>query len=169
LTEKSELEKLRLELALRDLDKTYDLTADLAKWVGATVFALNGAAMIALLSSPETRRLLVDGPGWLFAIGVILPVVGTIIAVRSLALMGNAMSKALWKGGNLDVSSIEELTPDLDDSAASKAVALSFSVSIICFVIGCFWGVYLISNEQRSVEKVNTIPPRNGEVAARLG
>ena len=140
MTEATELERRRLDLALRDLDKTYDLTADLAKWVGATVFALNGAAMIALLSSTETRRLLVEGPGLLFAIGVILPVVGTIIAVRSLASLGNAMSEALWKGGNFNVSSIEDLTPDFDNGAASRAIASFFSVSIICFVIGCFWG-----------------------------
>lgn len=152
IAEDGPLIEVRRDLAVRDLERLFDVTIGLFKWMITTLLALNGAALLAIMGAADLRNVLVSGPMWPFAGGVFLALGGGIAVVLGFARIGEELFEALWRGDDLSVKSYDDFAPKSNQPIASLVGAVLLALSVVCFVWGCIWSGYAASNGPKTAQ-----------------
>lgn len=153
-TDPANLENL---LARMDADRLHhiDEAAQLMRWVMATCVAVNGGAMIGLLSGGDAgMRALLDA-GLLFTVGIIAAIGGGLFAAAEAdgwARTVNEASVAVAKGTDIPRDGLPEIA---NNAAIARVLQIG---SLICFVIGCALSYQSLDDHLSEVKTIGKTP-----------
>lgn len=129
----------RRDLVLRDLERLHGTSVDLFKWIVTSCLALNGAALLALFGATELRDVVMDGPVWLFIMGLLLSLFGGIATMIGFAHHTKELFAALWRGDSLDIDDYEKFAPKSQHHIFGDFGGYLLGFSAGCFILGCGW------------------------------
>ena len=130
-----EIRQARIRLVERDIDRFGDLITHLLKWFAAGTLTLNGAPLLAMLSS---ERLIskISGSGIFFAAGVGASLFGNLVTASAFARVGNHLTEKHWKGETIQPDSYEEVTEDKTSLRRLRVGSVLLALSVVAFLFG---------------------------------
>ena len=134
-----EIVSIRRDLAIRELEKCFELVHGFSKWIVTTLLALNGGALIASLNSKEILAIMMDGPGWLFVSGIVASMLSARCVVLGVSSFGSTLQEAIWRNDQYDQASFEEFSLSKIAEKCSKMGRNLIGASATCFVSACLW------------------------------
>ena len=130
-----ERKQIRIRIIERDLDHFANLTTDLLKWFAAGTLTLNGAPLLAMLSSDKLISKISD-TGVYFAVGVATSLIGNLLIAGSFAHFANLLTEKHWRGEAIQNDIYEDVIQDKSSLLRLRSGAVLLSLSVIAFLIG---------------------------------
>ena len=160
----------RRELIVADINRSFEVSSALFRWMIASTLLLNGGALVALLGVEDLRTSLARGVGWLFAGGIVSALMAGLGTAHTFAGAGVALIERLWADDEMGQSTYEGFYKR--SKAVSAMIVLGplfLCVSIGCFVQGCVEVAKIASAESpsRSVAPSEATSGADASVAER--
>ena len=133
----------RRQIAKGAIDRAFDASIGLLKWVLTSVAVFHSAALIAGFNSDKFSSIMFDGPAWAFLAGIGLALGGGLALAVGAADYAGSMANSLWRGEGLTTDRNEVYDPE-----PNKAIYLGaglLGLSIAAFMLGIGFAAYQIS------------------------
>jgi len=142
----------RRKIAKDAIDRAFNASLGLLKWVLTSVAVFHSAALIAGFNSEKFSAIMFDGPAWAFLIGIALTLGSGIALAIGAADYAGEMTNSLWRGEGLDTEENETFDPEPTKTIYLGAALLGLSVA--AFLLGIGFAAYEISSKdgQPSIE-----------------
>lgn len=137
----------RRTIARDAINRAFDASMGLLKWVLTSVAAFHAAALIAGFNSDRFAAVMFAGPAWAFLGGIGLTLFSGILLSIGAAGYAGDLTGALWRGEGLDSETNDTYDPEPNWVVASGAALLGLSVA--AFILGIGLAAY----------KIGQIPP----------
>jgi hypothetical protein len=153
----------RREIAKGAINRAFDSSLTLLKWVLTSVAVFHSAGLVAGFNSEELSSLMFSGPAWAFLIGIGLALGAGLTLAVGAADYASRMSNSLWKGEGLDTEDNETFDPEPTKTVYLGATLLGLSIA--AFLLGIGSAAYQITQEptpasSKGIERYETRRPQ---------
>jgi hypothetical protein len=132
-----DIETIRREIILQHAMRETEFSNSLLKWSITSLQILNGGAIVVLVGDEQTRRIMLDGAGWLFAGGLLCAfLTGIFMSVFYNSSSGHLFEK-VWKNDSLSDDSFLQLYLSANIRTSLVLTFLFGLGSFTLFVAGC--------------------------------
>ena len=133
----------RRKIANDAINRSFDASLGLLKWVLTSVALFHSAAIVAGFNSEKFATLMLKGPIWAFLIGISLSLAAGLSFSIAGATFAGDMTNALWRGEGLDTDRNEIFDPR--PTFAIYAGAAMLGLSIAAFCLGTAFAAFAIT------------------------
>jgi len=143
----------RLAIAKDAINRAFDASTSLIKWVLTSVAVFHSAALVAGFNSEKFSTIMFNGPAWAFLIGIGLAVGSGLALAVGAADHAGSMTNLLWRGEGLESDKNEAFDPE--PTRMIYFGALLLGLSIAAFLLGVGFAAYQI-NKTASEPQIQT-------------
>lgn len=124
----------RRTIAKDAINRAFDSSMALTKWVLTSVAVFHSAALVAGFNSEQFSTIMFRGPAWFFLSGIALALGSGLSLAVGAADYAGKMTNCLWRGEGLDTAENEAFDPEPTKTIILGATLLGLSIA--AFVLG---------------------------------
>ena len=138
----------RRTIARNAIDRFFEASVGLLKWVLTSMAVFHSAALIAGFNSERFAPIMFAGPAWAFLGGIGLTLASGITLSFGAADYAGKLTNALWRGEGLNSELNETYDPEPNSVIIFGAALLGLSIA--AFLLGIGFAAYEIGHLQTS-------------------
>ncbi len=140
----------RREIAKDAIDRAFEASIGLLKWVLTSVAVFHSAALVAGFNSEKFSTIMFDGPAWAFLAGIGLSLGSGLTLAVGAADYAGQMTNSLWQGDGLETDKNEVYDPEPTRTVYFGAMLLGLSIA--AFLVGIGFAAYEINQAESSTQ-----------------
>ena len=150
------IEDERRQIARSAIDRAFDASLSLLKWVLTTVALFHSAALIAGFNSDRLSGVMFEGPAWFFLGGIGLALGSGLTLAFGSADYAGRMTNSLWRGEGLQSDNNHTYDPEPTTTIYSGALLLGFSIA--AFLLGVSYsGIEIAKLSEQTTHQVDEL------------
>lgn len=126
----------RRAIAKDAINRAFDSSMALIKWVLTSVAIFHSAALVAGFNSEQFSTIMFRGPAWFFLVGIGLALGSGISLAVGTADYAGKMTNSLWRGEGLDTADNETYDPEPTKTIVVGATLLGLSIAAFLLGVG---------------------------------